>query len=141
MADKPAQVLNFYAKSPGKGLVTIKTAAGKPLAEQSFDAQAGLNQISWDLLVEASKALAVEASDIKTRTEKGDIKPDASGLINAKETPYAQAKKYGWPQYIQPGDYIAQFQMGSASSEVKFTVSASKALESRAPVVPKVRGK
>ncbi len=141
MADKPAQVLNFYAKSPGTGLVTIKTAAGKPLAEQNFDAQAGLNQLSWDLLVDSAKALEIEASDIKARTEKGDLKPDASGLINAKETPYAQAKKYGWPQYIQPGDYIAHFQMGAASSEVKFSVSAPKALESRAPVVPKVRGK
>ena len=62
-------------------------------------------------------------------------------MINAKETPYAQAKKYGWPQYIQPGDYIARFTMGAASSDVKFTVNAPKALESRAPVVPKVRGK
>ena len=141
MADKPVQVLNFYAKSPGKGQVIIKTTAGKSLLEQKFDAQAGLNQLSWDLLVDPAKALGVEALDIKTRTEKGDLKPDASGLINAKETPYAQAKKYGWPQYIQPGNYIAQFQMGSASSEVKFTVSAPKALESRAPVAPKVRGK
>ena len=139
--DKPAQVLNFYAKSPGKGSITINTAAGKPLTELSFDARAGLNQVSWDLLVDAAKALELEASDIKTRSEKGDLKPDAAGLINAKEMPYAQAKKYGWPQYIQPGSYIAHFQMGAASSEVKFTVTAPKALESRAPVLPKVRGK
>lgn len=141
MSDKPEQVLNFYAKSPGKGMLTIQTVAGKPLVEQTFDASAGLNQVSWDLLVDADKALELEAFDIKTRTEKGDLKADESGLINAKETPYAQAKKYGWPQYIQPGDYIARFQMGSARSDVKFTVSAPKTVESRAPAVPKVRGK
>ena len=126
---------------------TTKEGDNNALAEQIIRmvgkscAQAGLNQLSWDLLVDPAKALEVEALDIKTRTKNGDLKADESGGINAKETPYAQAKKYGWPQYIQPGDYIAQFQMGSASSEVKFKVSAPKALESRAPAVPKVRGK
>ena len=119
----------------------IQTPAGKSLVEKEFDALAGLNQISWDLLVDPAKALELEALDVKARTEKGDLKPDESGLLNAKETPYAQAKMYGWPQFIQPGDYIAHFQMGAASSDVKFTVSAPKALESRAPAVPKVRGK
>ena len=141
IGDKPKQVFNFYAKAAGKGSISINTAAGKTLSTAEFEARAGLNQLSWDLLVDANKALEIEALDIKTRTEKGDLKPDASGLINAKETPYAQAKKYGWPQYIQPGDYIARFAMGAASSEVKFSVVAPKALESRAPVAPVVRGK
>ena len=141
IGDKPKQVFNFYAKSPGKVTISINTVTGATLSTLNFDALAGLNQLSWDLLVEANKALEIEALDIKKRTKKGDLKPDASGLINAKETPYAQAKKYGWPQYIQPGDYVARFAMGASSSEVKFTVNAPKALESRAPVPPKVRGK
>jgi hypothetical protein len=139
--DVPESKLSFYAKTAGKGTLSIKTAKGELLREIAFEAKAGLNQMSWDLLVDAEKALALEGADIKARTDKGDLKPDAAGLLNAKETPYTQAKKYQWPQYIQPGEYLANFKLNDASSEVKFSVEAPKAIESRAPAVVKVRGK
>jgi hypothetical protein len=139
LMDNPASLLNYYARAAGKGELRITTAKGEPLRTLTFDAKAGLNQLSWDLLVDQSLALAIEESAAKTlakATAEDSAKTDAP-----KNAAYAQAKKYGWPAFIQPGDYLAQFTLAGKSSEVKFTVEAPKALESRAPVLPKIRGK
>lgn len=139
--EAPKANFSFYANAAGPVKIQIKTAKDELLQELAVEAQAGLNQLSWDLRIDQERALAIEAQSIKARLEKGEIKADEAGLINAKESPYAQAKKYGWPNFVQAGEYRISFNMGSHQAEQKFLVEAAKPLESRAAKPLKIRGK
>jgi hypothetical protein len=49
--------------------------------------------------------------------------------------------RLGQQLFIQPGDYQIRIRQGASSAQAKWTVSAPKAYESRAPKTFKVRGK
>jgi hypothetical protein len=133
--------LNFYSKNAGSGTIAIKTTDAQVLKVLNFTAKPGLNQVLWDEKVDLDKALSIENASIQKRFESGDLKGSERAALNAKETPYAQVKLYGWPSVIRPGNYIAEIQLDQATSSMKFTVDAPKPLESRKPEATKVRGK
>lgn len=141
LADTPTATFSFYAKTAGTGKVQIKTAQGELLQELDVQAMAGLNQLSWDLRIDQARALEIESKGNSVRLEKGEIKTGEGGLINAKETPYAQAKKYGWPNYIQAGTYKVRFELAGQVAEQTLTIEPMKPLESRAAKPQKIRGK
>jgi hypothetical protein len=107
------------------------------LSELTFVAKAGVNQLKWNLLVDAERAVALETKQVQTKLDKGELKAP----VNAKETPYANAKRYGWPQYLQPGTYKLVYQMGGARAETNLVVNPPEPLKSRKPTAIKIRGR
>jgi hypothetical protein len=139
--DRRPIALNFYSKSAGTGSIDIKNSDAQILRTLAFNAKPGLNQVLWDESIDLDAAIAIENMQLQKRIDSGDLKGTERSAINAKETPYAQAKQYGWPNKIQAGTYTVVFKMDDASSESKLVVNPAKPLESRKPVVMKVRGK
>ncbi len=135
--DRPSATLSFYAAKAGNGTLQVQSQAGEVLRELPIVAKPGVNQLKWDLLVDADRAVALEAKQVQTKLDKGELKAP----INAKETPYANAKHYGWPQFLQPGTYKLVYQLGSASAETSLTINAPEPLKSRKPAATKIRGR
>jgi photosystem II stability/assembly factor-like uncharacterized protein len=133
--------LNFYSKSAGNGSIDIKNTEGQVLRTLSFDAKPGLNQVLWDESIDLDSAIAFENALINKRIESGDLKGTERSALNAKETPYAQAKLYGWPNKILAGTYSVIFKLNGATSETKLVVNPAKPIESQKPATPKIRGK
>jgi photosystem II stability/assembly factor-like uncharacterized protein len=135
--DAPYSTLNFYAKTAGPVRLSLQSKDGQELRSTEITAHAGVNQWRWDLLVDADKALEIESK----LASKATADAKEAEQANAKDSPYQQAKKYGWPLYIQPGEYQLLYRVGAESSTVKFTVEAPKALKPRVEAAPTIRGK
>ena len=118
-------------------MLEIRAKNASVLREIKLEAKPGINKVDWDLLVDAEQALKFEQGSLAERVELGKLKTPYS----ASETPYANAREYDWPQYIQPGSYRAVYRLAGATHQVKFKMKAPEALKPRIKEPAKVRGK
>lgn len=135
--DRPKLTLNYWAKKAGSGVLEIRAKNASVLREIKLEAKPGINKVDWDLLVDAEQALKFEQASLAERVELGKLKTPYS----ASETPYANAREYDWPQYLQPGSYRAVYRLAGATHQVKFKMKAPEALKPRIKEPAKVRGK
>ena len=104
----------------------------RPVFESEQPLQAGINTLSWSLLVDSALALEAETQALAER----DGPPP-----NLKETPYAEAARLGHPMYVTPGQYTIEVRTDEAETATSLSVKPPKSFEPRQPDGPRLRGR
>ena len=155
----PKAVVHFWAAQAGKGKLWVLNADKQLLQEIVVEAQAGLNTLEWDLLLDPEHALAAErakndkdaADAVKAAKEKASAAATASGAESKPEpldptgrlakTPYAESVRLGHRLYPTPAEYTLQIELGGTTSTTPLTIKAPEPRKPRAKEAMKVRGR
>ena len=147
----PTTTIHYWAKTAGTGKLWVLNADKQLLREIAVEAQAGINRLEWNLLVDSDLALAAErakndklADDARkpaatAETPETATDTDDSGRLS--KTPYAESVRLGHRLYLLPGDYTLQLQLAGHTSDIPFVVAAPEPRKPRATPAPKIRGK
>lgn len=111
--------IQYIAKSAGKAKISVKTSEGLLIREFTDDAEAGLNDVNFDLAINPTA---------KDSYEKELNPKDAKTPVVLTE---ADDKKI----YIQPGKYSVEISLNGTSVSEKFEMKARKK-QTRKSVVP-----
>jgi ligand-binding sensor domain-containing protein len=103
-------LIQYYAKSAGEAKMSIKTADGLVIQEMTDVAEAGLNEVNYDLGID---------SKIQKKYEKELTKEDDKSPVIIEA---ADDKK----MYIQPGKYTIEISQNGNTTSEKFEVKARK---------------
>ena len=132
----------------GCASVEVQKPAVSAHNEIVVEAQAGINRLEWNLLVDADLALAAErakndklAEDARKAAETPEKATDTDDSGRLAKTPYAESVRLGHRLYLLPGDYTLQLQLAGHTSETPFVVAAPEPRKPRATPAPKIRGK
>jgi hypothetical protein len=144
----PTTTIHYWAKTAGTGKLWVLNADKQLLREIVVEAQAGINRLEWNLLVDADLALAAErakndklAEDARKAAETPEKATDTDDSGRLAKTPYAESVRLGHRLYLLPGDYTLQLQLAGHTSETPFVVAAPEPRKPRATPAPKIRGK
>lgn len=111
--------IQYYAKSTGEAKISIKTTEGLIIQEMTDKAEAGLNEVNYDLSIDPK----IQKEYEKELTRKDDKTP-----IVIEE---ADDKK----MYIQPGKYTVEISQNGNTATEEFEIKARKK-KSRKSAVP-----
>ncbi len=118
------ETINVWAAAAGMAELSITNADGAVYHSTAVELQKGLNQWHWDYKIDMDKAIEIEAEALAKAAEKAaKDDPDAEHKpINKADTPYAESKRLGHPDYIEAGDYKLVIKQGEAEHSVDFKV-------------------
>ena len=103
----------------------------------TVDVLDGINQVTWDLLLDPDLATAAE----RERVAEADVDTDsAEGPRTLASTPWAEAVRLERPVYVTPGDYTVRVEAGDGTSDVSFTVEEPEPRAPRTEPAPRIRG-
>lgn len=122
--------IHYWSQESGDGQLEILDDKQRIVRRIPITAKAGINQASWDHLVDKAMALAVEQEN---NADKDDV--------TAKDQPYQQAVDLDYPLYVLPGDYELRVNINDESATGKVTVKAPSPYPSRAKAKAKLRGR
>lgn len=123
-------VVHFWSESDGDGSYEIVDANDRVLKRGELQAQPGINRL--DIVLQADEQLALSAEQA-ANADQEDIQP--------ADQPYQQARKYGHPLYLQPGEYTVRVQHGDAQASGKLTVAEPDPWPKRGDPEPELRGR
>jgi len=135
----PVVRVPFWSKSAGTATWSILDADGRVLRRESLAVVDGVNQATWDLLLDPDLAVAAERARVETARAEAD--PDAAEEETLASTPWAEAVRLERPVYVVPGAYTVRVEKDGATTETEFTVKEPEPREPRAKKPPRIRGK
>ncbi|MCX7554228.1 hypothetical protein OS175_10085 [Marinicella sp. S1101] len=97
--------------------ITGKDGAAYYSAEVTLDE--GLNQWHWDYKIDINKAIEIETAALNADQEEDQ---ESNSITNKADTPYAESKRLGHPDFIEPGDYKLVVKQGDDEHSVEFKV-------------------
>lgn len=129
--EKPELTFYYWSNAARTADLSIADNAGNVLFSTKVKAVEGINRFEWDYLVDEQSALAAEqaANADKSLQE-----------LSYADQPYQQAKRYGIPSYLQPGNYTITLQSGESKTTTPLTLKAMKALTPRGQSAMSIRG-
>lgn len=128
--DDPHHVVRVWAKQAGPARLEILDDADRVLRVIDVDLVAGVNQLTWDLLLDEELALAAENARLHDEQEAStEEAPDDKGVL--AKMPWAEAVRLGYPLHVTAGDYTVKLVRGESSAQAKVTVKAPPARPSR----------
>jgi photosystem II stability/assembly factor-like uncharacterized protein len=133
----------FWAEAAGTATWSVLDDDGRTLRKETIEAVDGMNQLTWDLLLDPDLALPAERERLAAEeaTEDDDAKQDEGGALpNLSETPWAEAVRLDRPLYATPGTYTLRVEIGETSSDTEIVVEAPEPREPRVKPKPKIRG-
>ncbi len=110
-----SQSVYIWAKDAGDATLTITNKDDSVYRTQKLRLTSGLNQWLWDYKVDIDAAIKAEIA--LNEKNKDDDKP-----FNLSMVPYAESKRLGHPDYIEPGEYKMVIEQGSHQHSVDLTI-------------------
>jgi len=107
----------YYAKAPGTATLTIKDANGNPLRVLTDEAEAGLNVVSWDGVLDVEMARKAEAA--RPATPPAGARGGGRGGAAAAQVPFEDWMTW----YIEPGSYTLEVALGGETKSAPFKVA------------------
>ena len=133
----PTVSVPFWAKASGTATWSVLDDHERTLRTATVEIVDGINQLSWDLLLDPDLATTAELERIAE--PDGDTE-SAEGPPSLASTPWTEAVRLERPVYVTPGTYIVRIEAGGGTSDVPFTVEEPEPREPRTPPAPKIRG-
>lgn len=116
----PELSYQVYAQQGGEIEVSIIDAHDCPVYKQTLTINQGINELSWNLIV--NKDLALKAEEIANQ----DVE-----INNLSQTPLAEAVRLGQQLYITPGDYRLVITKSDETVTQKFSVKKPEKFDKR----------
>jgi photosystem II stability/assembly factor-like uncharacterized protein len=130
LPEQTAATFVYYAKAPGKATLTIKDADGNPLRVFEDEAEAGLNVIKWNGVLDTDLAKKAEAARAAKAPAPGDRPAAGAGGRGGRGGAGAGAQA-GRPQtpfedwmtwYVDPGAYTLEVTLSGDTKSTGFRV-------------------
>ena len=156
----PELAVPFFAAADGSVGFAVVDDQDEVLYETEVAARAGVNTLTWDLLVDRDRALAAEQArhesdgeadepkgkgkrKKKARAEAADEADDAEDTKGRlAKSPYAEAVRLGWPLYVRPGTYTLRLTAASgATAETELEIRSPEPLPPRVKKDEPIRGR
>ncbi len=125
------EAIYVWAANAGEAQLRITNEAGDEFLSQSLNLDKGINQWMWDYQVDIDMAIEAEAkanakaaadSDANKEANEEDAEAAEDKPLNKSQMPYAESKRLGHPDFIEPGKYQLHISQGEAEHSVDFTV-------------------
>ena len=117
----------YYAKAPGTATLTVKDASGSPLRVMTDEAEAGLNVVSWNGVLDtemAKKAAAARPPEPPAGGRGAGARGGGAGARGAGAAAAAQVPFEDWMTwYIEPGSYTIEIALGGETKSAPFKVA------------------
>jgi hypothetical protein len=153
--DRPELTIPFWSQSSGNAVLSILDSDERELRRVEIEVSAGVQTVSWDLLLDESAALDAEKSRLESAGKDGassdgnkkshkkkkkkkqpekempEDEDDGPGEGSLAKTPWAETVRLERPLYITPGNYTLKIAVGEESSETELVVDKPRKREPR----------
>ena len=153
--DDPRVQVPFWTAAEGEAELIVQDDAGRELRRLELEALAGINNFTWDLLLDQELALAAEKAGLeddaagdegskkrRKKKKKDEDSEEAAASSEGKlaKTPWAEAVRLGRPLYATPGSYTLVVRTAAGEAETELEVEKPEPRKPRMKKKPKIRG-
>jgi hypothetical protein len=142
--NQPTMEIPFWAREAGSVEFSVRDSDGRALRTESLEVIPGLNQYSYDLMLDPDLALPAERERIEAQQAEDDASEESESedgaKVGGKDRPWAEAVRLERPLFISAGEYHIRIAAGETEHEVSWKVKAPKPREKRVKPEPKIRG-
>ncbi|MDJ0655997.1 MAG: hypothetical protein QNJ40_17670 [Xanthomonadales bacterium] len=122
----PEAPIRFWSDAAGEARIEVLDGDEQVLQTWNAPAVAGMNTVTWNLLVDPELALAAEAAGAESES--------------LADTPYAESVRLGHRMLIMPGEYQVRVNLGDNSARASLRINKPRDFQPRGKPEMKRRG-
>lgn len=145
----PEITIPFWAQEAGPVKLRVLDSDDRVLQTLELDATAGVNSLTWNLMLDPERALAAETARLEAKADDEGTKGKKRGKKKAQEeakptnkadTPWAELVRLGRRLIVTPGTYSFELVQGEATATAEWTMKPAEPRTPREKREPKIRG-